>query len=507
MSNTNYDVIVIGGGVHGLATAAIAASKKKRVLLLESATEVGGMHRATSVGSHKSDGLFPVLDQIDPALIRELQLEKHGLKMINAPLTQMIYPSQGEALEISTDLETTAGKLRNKFPKDADGLLKINSFIARIRDLFLGLVNGPQTNIIDMSASNLWELLPKALGLRMLGKKDMFDVICALPMCLADFLGEHLTLNPLKGGLATSALSGTYLAPWSPGSTTNFLLQHIASRSRVVGGGAALVSALKSAAEANGVTVRTGCDVKQVNVTKQSATGVTLANGESFNATKVVSTVDSTQTLAKMLPPLALTTKSTQRLKSFRSRGTVGIAQFVLSADANLKQTSNPSEEAMFVTSDHVDQLEKAFDPIKYKEVTDQPALWGSISASSRTGGRLLTVHASYLPYELQGGWTEETKAKVFASIESQLTRVIDGFSSKVQGKAFFTPKDVETTFQATGGHLHHGEIALDQLFLRPIPECSRYETPIANLFLAGKGMQLLSTNIGAPAVQVSKLL
>jgi len=507
MSNTNYDVIVIGGGVHGLATAALAASKKKRVLLLESANDVGGMHRATIVGSHKSDGLFPVLDQIDPAMIRELQLEKHGLMLAHSPLTQMIYPSQGDALEISTDLETTAGKLRSKFPKDADGLLKINSFIGRIRDLFLGLVNGPQTNIIDMSASNLWELLPKALGLRMLGKKDMFDVICALPMCLADFLGEHLSHNPLKGGLSTSALSSSYLAPWSPGSTTNFLLQHIASRSRVVGGGAALVSALKSAADANGVTIRTASSVKQINVTKQSATGVTLASGEVFNAAKVVSTVDSIQTLAKMLPPLALTTKSMQRLKSFRSRGTVGVAQFVLNADAQLKQSSVPSEEATFVTSDHVDQLEKAFDPIKYKEVTDQPALWGSISASSRSGGRMLTVHASYLPYELNGGWTEERKAKVLSSIEAQLARVIDGFSGKVQAKAFFSPKDIEATFHTTGGHLHHGEIALDQLFLRPIPECSRYETPIANLLLAGKGMQLLSTNIGAPAVQVSKLL
>ena len=40
-----------------------------------------------------------------------------------------------------------------------------------------------------------------------------------------------------------------------------------------------------------------------------------------------------------------------------------------------------------------------------------------------------------------------------------------------------------------TGGHLFHGELALDQLFIaRPLLGWARYRTPIRNLFLCGSG-------------------
>ncbi|RKY18610.1 MAG: NAD(P)/FAD-dependent oxidoreductase, partial [Planctomycetota bacterium] len=40
-----------------------------------------------------------------------------------------------------------------------------------------------------------------------------------------------------------------------------------------------------------------------------------------------------------------------------------------------------------------------------------------------------------------------------------------------------------------TGGQLHHGEPALDQLLhLRPDPSCARGRTPLEGLYLAGAG-------------------
>jgi phytoene dehydrogenase-like protein len=50
------------------------------------------------------------------------------------------------------------------------------------------------------------------------------------------------------------------------------------------------------------------------------------------------------------------------------------------------------------------------------------------------------------------------------------------------------TPADLAERYGTTGGHIHHGEHALDQLFLRPTPETSRYATPIPGLFLGGSG-------------------
>jgi phytoene dehydrogenase-like protein len=58
-----------------------------------------------------------------------------------------------------------------------------------------------------------------------------------------------------------------------------------------------------------------------------------------------------------------------------------------------------------------------------------------------------------------------------------------------VLGSELLTPADLEQRYGTTGGHLRHGEHALDQLLhLRPDPECARYATPIAGLWLCGSG-------------------
>jgi phytoene dehydrogenase-like protein len=51
------------------------------------------------------------------------------------------------------------------------------------------------------------------------------------------------------------------------------------------------------------------------------------------------------------------------------------------------------------------------------------------------------------------------------------------------------TPLDLERTYGLTGGHIFHGELALDQFFVtRPLLGWARHRTPIANLFLCGSG-------------------
>ena len=51
------------------------------------------------------------------------------------------------------------------------------------------------------------------------------------------------------------------------------------------------------------------------------------------------------------------------------------------------------------------------------------------------------------------------------------------------------TPKDLESAYGLTGGHIFHGELALDQFFtMRPLLDWARYRTPIRNLYLCGSG-------------------
>ena len=55
---------------------------------------------------------------------------------------------------------------------------------------------------------------------------------------------------------------------------------------------------------------------------------------------------------------------------------------------------------------------------------------------------------------------------------------------------SLLTPADLEAEFGLDGGHLFHGEFAIDQfLSFRPHPKLAGYRTAIDGLFLGGAGM------------------
>ena len=50
-------------------------------------------------------------------------------------------------------------------------------------------------------------------------------------------------------------------------------------------------------------------------------------------------------------------------------------------------------------------------------------------------------------------------------------------------------PDPNKESYGLTGGHIFHGELALDQLFtMRPLLGWARYATPIQKLYLCGSG-------------------
>jgi phytoene dehydrogenase-like protein len=70
-----------------------------------------------------------------------------------------------------------------------------------------------------------------------------------------------------------------------------------------------------------------------------------------------------------------------------------------------------------------------------------------------------------------------------------ELARHAPALKPRIAGGEVLSPVDLETRYALTGGHIHHGEHALDQLLsLRPSPACARYRTPVRGLFVGGSG-------------------
>jgi phytoene dehydrogenase-like protein len=63
------------------------------------------------------------------------------------------------------------------------------------------------------------------------------------------------------------------------------------------------------------------------------------------------------------------------------------------------------------------------------------------------------------------------------------------GFANTIVAQELLTPVDIEEQYHVTGGHWHHGELAIDQSFMmRPVHGAAQYDTPINGLFLCGAG-------------------
>src|SRR5690606_583798 len=103
-------------------------------------------------------------------------------------------------------------------------------------------------------------------SLRLLGKADMMEVLRIAPMWGADWLHEWFGNDRLKATLAAPALCASYTGPWSPGTTANLLMAETLARPSVVGGAQAVAKALLAAATAQGVELRTACEVRRVIV-------------------------------------------------------------------------------------------------------------------------------------------------------------------------------------------------------------------------------------------------
>jgi phytoene dehydrogenase-like protein len=80
------------------------------------------------------------------------------------------------------------------------------------------------------------------------------------------------------------------------------------------------------------------------------------------------------------------------------------------------------------------------------------------------------------------------------------------GIRNLVEALQIITPLDLDTTYGFSGGHIYHGELALDQLFtMRPVLDWARYLAPIRGLYLCGSGTHPGNGLTGASGANAAK--
>ena len=330
----------------------------------------------------------------------------------------------------------------------------------------------------------------------------MFRLLRWGPMAVADLASEYFETELLRAVIAARGVFGTFLGPWSAGSALVSLIRaagdpHPAgSASFAVGGMGAVTQAMASAAKAAGVEIRTGAEVIEIHVKNGAATGVLLSTGEEILARAVVSNADPKRTLLKLTDPLHLSPDFVQKLQHYRGNGTVAKVNLALSGLPKFTSLQNGESAALrgrIHIGNEIDYLERAFDESKYGNFSRQPYLEATIpSLTDPTlapeGKHVMSVYMQYAPYKLKGDWETQRKA-LGQTVVQTLAQYAPNLPELILTHQIITPQDLEDTYGLTGGHIFHGELALDQFFtMRPLLDWARYRTPIQNLYLCGSG-------------------
>ena len=497
------DIVIIGGGHNGLVTAFYLAKAGYKPLVLERRPQVGGA--AITDEFHpgfRCSTLAHTAGPIRPDIVRDLKLEKHGLKLITPEVSVTALTPDGRALSLYQDARKSAQEVAAFSQKDAAKYPEFQESLGKMGRVIGEALATPPPNIDHPSSGDLWGMLKTGRAIRNLGKKDMYRLLRWGPMAVADLAAEYFETELLRAVVAARGLFGTFLGPWSAGSALVLLIRAagdahpVGSAFFAAGGMGALTQAMASAAQAAGAEIRSGAEVIEIRVKDGAASGVILSTGEEIDARAVISNADPKRTLLKLTDPTHLTPDFVQKLQHYRGNGTVAKVNLALSGLPNFTALKNGDAAALtgrIHIGNEIDYLERAFDASKYGNFSPHPYLEATIpSLTDPTlapeGKHVMSIYVQYAPYKLKGDW--ETQRKPLGqTVVKTLAQYTPNLPELILTHQIITPQDLEDTYGLTGGQIFHGDLALDQFFtMRPLLDWARYRTPIANLYLCGSG-------------------
>jgi phytoene dehydrogenase-like protein len=520
--DAQYDVIVIGGGHNGLVAAAYLGRAGKKVLVLERRHILGGAAVTEEIfPGYKFSEFSYVVSLLRPEIIRELELPRHGLKIL--PLPSTFTPMEnGDYLAAWDDPDLTRREIYRHSPKDAEAYDAYSRLMARtakaIKPL-LSMVPPDPASSRPRDLMGLLKLGKYAAGLR---EKELYEIARLITQASGDLLDEWFETDALKGTKAASGIIGTFLGPRSPG-TAYVLLHHymgeIDGAFRAWGfakGGSGGVSAsLANAARALGAEIRVNAPVRQVIVERGRAAGVALENGDELRARAVLSAADPKRTFLHFVDRRHLPEDFVAAIEAFRVRGSSAKVNLALNAlpDFTAMPGVGPLHRGAISISPSIEYIERAYDDAKYGHVSRQPyidiILPSMIDPDMAPPGRhVMSCFVQYAPYDVQGGWEDAGRQALGETVISTIEQYAPNLRKAIEGMQVITPHDIEAIAGITGGNIFHGELLLHQIFfLRPVPGWADFRTPLRGYYFGAAGAHPGGGVMGAPGMLAAKTM
>src|SRR5579864_8101775 len=220
------DVIIIGGGHNGLVTAFYLAKAGYKPLVLERRAQPGGA--AVTEEFHpgfRCSILAHTAGPIRPDIVRDMQLEKHGLRLINPDVGVVSLSPDGRALILYNDVKKSVQEIGKFSQKDATKYPELQASLAKVGKVIGEALALAPPNIDHPTRGDLWGILQTGRSIRNLGKKDLYRLLRWGPMAVADLVAEYFDTELLRATIAARGVFGTFLGPWSAGTSLVLLIR------------------------------------------------------------------------------------------------------------------------------------------------------------------------------------------------------------------------------------------------------------------------------------------
>ncbi len=513
MSET--DVLIVGGGHNGLVCAFYLARAGLKVTVLERRGVVGGAAVTEEFfpGFRNSVASYTV-SLLNPKIISDLDLARHGLRIVNRQVSNFLPVSDGAYLA-----GTGAGEIAKFSAKDAERIGAYNARLEAIADVLRELVLATPPNLTsDGWTAALPELLKSAsLGHR-LSRLDLTgrrDLLSLFTQSGGDWLDGWFESDPIKAVLGFDAIVGNYASPYTPGSAY-VLLHHVfgavngvkGAWGHAIGGMGAITQAMAAACREHGVELRTDCAVKEIVVANGRAAGVTTQSGEVLRAKLVVSNLNPKLLFGTMIDGAVLPADFRERIARYRNgSGTfrMNVALSELPRFTCLPE-AGPHLTAGIILSPSLAYMDRAYADARASGWSKAPivemlipsTLDDSLAPKGRHVASLFCQHVA--PTLPDGRSWDDHRDGVARLMIDTVDGFAPGFRNSVLGMQALSPLDLERTFGLVGGDIMHGRLELDQMFsARPVLGHGSYRSPVKGLYMCGAGTHPGGGVTGAP--------
>ena len=499
---TQFDAIVIGGGVNSLVTAAILGKVGKKVLVLESRNEVGGLASTKEFApGFKCNVIHDTLKWIDPRVMAELNLKSHGLEWIKPDVVRIALGKDGEYIAFHRDPKQTADSIAHHSKKDADVWGEFTSYIEKSVNFLERLYELTPPSLPNVGLFEALSMHSMLGPIFKHGSRGVVDLMRVMPMMMPELMDEWFENELLRSAVATAGIHHLSFGPFAAATGYNLLHQHLHSSGVfhnvkfAKGGTIELANALKTVAESYHVAIETNSKVSSIDTDNGICSGVTLVNEKSVKVKIIVSGLDPRNTFINLVGAPKLNPNFHTQLRNIKYRGSTARIHFALK---DLPQINNVSQDMMktvFSIAPTIEYQEKASDSVKYGIVANEPTVEFTIpslfnSDFAPDDKHVLSATVQYVPYHLRDQkWNDELKSILKKNVVRVLEKTIPSFSSLVESSIVVSPLDLENEFGLTEGNLNHGEMTLDQFFfMRPTISAAQYKSPLQNLYICGSG-------------------